>query len=369
MFVNCKYCNALVATDPATDLPPERCPRCAGLLREPPAGATPPVPAEAPPSATVATASTPPTLSSLLRTPAAAVSPSESTPVAAPEPASADADPTTASAAAAHADADAAPPPEHPTPHAGGGDAPGDLSIDDPVRDPARDPRDASRPVDAPVEAPVDTAAERPVDDAVVDDDAEHAAAAATGDGATATTTGDDLQDNAAPAFLPTRSHGAALGQATRRRWIAPALVAMLSLLLALQVLVADRARLAADAQWRPLVTSLCAVLGCAVPAWREPAAFTLLAREIRPLPQASGALRVEAVFRNDARWTQDWPQLVLTLSDINGHPVASRAFAASEYLAEPARGGGLGSGDSARIRFDLHEPATATVSYSFDFR
>src|SRR5690606_9200323 len=32
MFINCPFCKALVATDPATDQPPEHCPRCAAKL-------------------------------------------------------------------------------------------------------------------------------------------------------------------------------------------------------------------------------------------------------------------------------------------------------------------------------------------------
>jgi hypothetical protein len=35
MFINCPYCRALVATDLATDLPPQLCPECKGPLREP----------------------------------------------------------------------------------------------------------------------------------------------------------------------------------------------------------------------------------------------------------------------------------------------------------------------------------------------
>ena len=66
MFINCKHCNALVATDPATDLPPERCPRCAGRLREPVAAADQ-APADAmPPAAPPATSPETPTISSLL---------------------------------------------------------------------------------------------------------------------------------------------------------------------------------------------------------------------------------------------------------------------------------------------------------------
>ena len=64
MFVNCKHCNALVATDPATDLPPERCPRCAGVLREPVGAA-----ATAAPAGASVPADAMPTISSLLRPP------------------------------------------------------------------------------------------------------------------------------------------------------------------------------------------------------------------------------------------------------------------------------------------------------------
>ena len=41
------------------------------------------------------------------------------------------------------------------------------------------------------------------------------------------------------------------------------------SLLLVLQVLLADRARLAADARTRPFMERACALLGCTLPPWR----------------------------------------------------------------------------------------------------
>src|SRR5690606_31094994 len=46
MFINCPFCKALVATNPATDQPPEHCPRCAAKLRGVTADA--PVPAVSP---------------------------------------------------------------------------------------------------------------------------------------------------------------------------------------------------------------------------------------------------------------------------------------------------------------------------------
>lgn len=150
----------------------------------------------------------------------------------------------------------------------------------------------------------------------------------------------------------------------SRLRW---PLVALLVLLLGLQIVVADRARLAADPAWRPLAESLCGALGCELPPWHEPTAFIMLDRQVRPAAQA-GALRVDATFRNDARWTQDWPALQLALSDADGRVIGSRAFVPAEYLgAAPTTQ--LSPGQTAQISFLVREPAAGTVAFSFDFR
>lgn len=390
MFVNCKHCNALVATDPATDLPPERCPRCAGVLREPVGAAATAAPADA-----SGPADAMPTISSLLRPPdvserlATPETPSATPAVGeAPEAGGIDAtdavestveaiaEPTAAVTTPAEEET-AAPAPESPiAPSAAGGigspNAMADVGLDAPLPSPpvhASPVGDVANAIEAaaPVladepelgEAEPGTASALP--EAVAEPESASASTPApehnTSDGADAT---------AAPSFLPARPR--ASRATASRRWLPAAAIAALALLLGLQVLLADRARLAADAQWRPLVVSLCNAFGCDVPAWREPAAFTLLAREVRPHPQVAGALRVDAAFRNDARWPQAWPRLLLTLSDVEGRPVAARAFDAGEYLAEPAAAM-LDSGATARIRIDLREPAAATVSYSFDFR
>lgn len=150
-------------------------------------------------------------------------------------------------------------------------------------------------------------------------------------------------------------------------RWQWP-LVALLAVLLALQVLLADRANLAADPRWRPLVETLCNTLGCDLPAWHEPSAFTMLDRKVRPEAWLAGALRVDATFRNDARWPQAWPALQLALSDADGRVLGSRVFAPGDYLgAEP--GTLLSPGQSAQVTFLVQEPSPGTVAFSFEFR
>jgi|GEM_PF-93320 len=143
----------------------------------------------------------------------------------------------------------------------------------------------------------------------------------------------------------------------------------LLGLLLVLQILLADRARLSADARWRPLLTTLCGVLHCDLPLWHEPSAFTMLDRDVRPAPGEAGVLRIQASFRNDARWNQAWPWLQLSLSDADGRVIGSRVFSPTEYLGrapDPAQT--LAPGQSGRIDFRVREPAAGTAAFTFDF-
>ena len=147
------------------------------------------------------------------------------------------------------------------------------------------------------------------------------------------------------------------------------AMLIVLSLILALQVLLADRARLAADATWRPLVARLCGALGCSIPPWHQPDAFAMLSRDVGPIPGKAGGLNVQATFRNDARWAQDWPVLLLSLSDADGRVLGSRAFTSREYLGATVAQTELAPGQSAQIALQLHEPNPNVVAFTFDFR
>lgn len=173
----------------------------------------------------------------------------------------------------------------------------------------------------------------------------------------------------ALPTFLEPPAEGPPPAADRRATWRGIAAVVALALLLVVQVLLADRARLAASERWRPLVEAACMVLRCEVPAWREPAAFTLLQRDVRPDPARAGVLRVAATFRNDARWAQAWPTLLLTLSDADGRAVGFRAFSPAEYLGKAPAQPTLASGASAGFALGVVEPGPGVVAFSFDFR
>ena len=152
-------------------------------------------------------------------------------------------------------------------------------------------------------------------------------------------------------------------------RWRMPIAIIVLALLLVLQMLLADRAQLAADARWRPVVSMVCLALRCELPSWHEPAAFTLVDRDVRPDPHDPGVLHVRARFRNDARWPQSWPGVLLTLSDVDGRVAGARVFTPLEYAATGATHKTIASGQVVQIAMDVVEPAPDIVAFTFDFR
>jgi hypothetical protein len=167
-----------------------------------------------------------------------------------------------------------------------------------------------------------------------------------------------------APSFV--RTHAPASAKRTDWRWWLA--LAVLVLLLVLQLLLAQRNELAADARWRPLITQVCTVLRCELPPWREPTAFTMLHRSVQPKPGAPGVLNVTASFRNDARWPQPWPTVLLSLSDVDGRQVGLRAFTSLEYR-KGDDADRIAPGQSASVQLDVIEPAPRIVAFTFDFQ
>src|SRR5690606_7963119 len=216
MFINCRHCNTLVATDPATGLPPERCPRCAGVLRRP----APAVEAPTADAQVATDAGIDPSPDAGKREPTPALGPAataHSGIAPAPAPAAADAPGPTAPAIA-QPDAPSAPVSEAAAAEAA------------PVATPSAAPAVAA-PVATPSAAPAEAGA------TLAAATSAHAADAAAG-------------TPAPPEFLGAIPTPAA--QRGPRAWRQPVVIVALLALLGLQIVLADRERLAADARWRP---------------------------------------------------------------------------------------------------------------------
>ena len=318
MFVSCPHCRELVAIDRETRLAPEMCPRCGGVLRE---GTRAEAPATDMPAADA-------------RSFASFLQNQETT-----------ADPATETATDIRAETSE------------------DATTADPA--PLADASEEAAMIEA--DAAAADEANPGIDQQSVDDDESDVVAASTVSVPAASGSPPIAQAlPAIPSFTRQIARPGPSPRTARWQW---AMLIVLSLALALQVLLADRARLAADATWRPLVAGLCDALGCSIPPWHQPGAFSMLSRDVSPIAGSSSGLNVQATFRNDARWAQAWPVLLLSLSDADGRVLGSRAFTPREYLGGAATQAELAPGQSAQIALQLHEPNPNVVAVTFDFR
>ncbi|MEL1265480.1 DUF3426 domain-containing protein [Pseudoxanthomonas putridarboris] len=319
MFAACPHCQFLVAQHPQTRAWPPVCPRCGRAIAD--EGVDAPVP--------------PPSLAAYLH-PADGVEQADGAAVQARDTRDG----------------------------SSGTDAVADGGIADPVGGDAVDAVDAHDAVHA-VEAQATPQAREEETDAAAD---AIPTAAAPGGPAAPSAAVAPVRARAAATPRFTRAPRTTTVHARAARWQWGAL-AGLSLLLCLQVILADRDRLAAQAAWRPVVSALCGAFACDVPTWREPAAFAMLSRDVRPIPGAPGTLQAQATFRNDARWTQAWPVILLTLKDADGRTLGARALQPQDYLAGAEPQAGIAPGQSAQVAVRVREPSANVVAFSFDFR
>lgn len=173
----------------------------------------------------------------------------------------------------------------------------------------------------------------------------------------------DPIQTTDTPSFVT--APASPRPRASRWLWLS---IGVLLVTLAAMLLLAGRDDLAAHARTRPLAERSCAWLGCTLPPWQDIQAFRLLEHDMHADPAHPGALRVQAGFRNEAPWPQAWPELVLTLSDASGRPLARRALAPADYM-EGQHPPLIGPGQTASVQFTVREPAREAVAFAFAFR
>lgn len=337
MFSACPHCQFLVARDPRTHALPAACTRCGKPLQ----------------AGDVVGTTTSPSLATFLH-PAPSATPVEAKDPGAQAGAQADEMPDHADIAHDLSDADA-PLPE-PTPAGADITAPTDA-----IETTTADATAQSHPHgDTP--AAGDAVASDADADAVLQDDEPPVETSV----AALAETPPKVRGPVGPRFLQRTRTTSVHARHVKVQWFA---LAALSLLLCAQVLLADRARLATQAGWRPIVMALCGVFRCDVPTWREPAAFTMLSRDVRPIIGNPGTLQAQATFRNEARWAQAWPVILLTLKDADGRTLGARALQPADYLPQGEASSSIGPGQSAQMAVKVKEPSANVVAFSFDFR
>lgn len=107
----------------------------------------------------------------------------------------------------------------------------------------------------------------------------------------------------------------------------------------------------------RPHLESACGVLGCDFRLPRRADLMSIESSDLQADPQRQGVIVLNALLRNRAPFSQEYPDLELTLTDQGDQPVVRRVLRPVDYLqgkaATIAPGLGGGAEESVRIRLD----------------
>lgn len=153
------------------------------------------------------------------------------------------------------------------------------------------------------------------------------------------------------------------------RRWPWVTACALLLSALGAQVAWAKRDVLISDPTIGSMLRQACNTMGCQLPLVQDTTQLSLLARDVQAHPSVPGALLITASLRNDATFTQPYPVVAITLSDVNGKRLAMRRLRAAEYLGDMATlQRGLPPGGSAAIVLEVEDPGGKAVAFEFGF-
>jgi len=121
--------------------------------------------------------------------------------------------------------------------------------------------------------------------------------------------------------------------------------------------------------QTRPWLELFCHYVPCRIHAQRNIEQIKILERDIRAHPKDKKALLITATIVNKASFSQPYPDIRVTLSDLTGAVVAQRRFLPADYL------GSLNSpfllmkpGTPVHIRIAVLDPGRDAVNFEFQF-
>jgi predicted Zn finger-like uncharacterized protein len=132
---------------------------------------------------------------------------------------------------------------------------------------------------------------------------------------------------------------------------------AVLVLLIALQAAYAYRTELASRYPgMKPVLTQMCAALGCSVPLPQRPRLINVEASDLQIVdPARPAAVQLTVTLRNHAGYDLGYPALDLVLTNTKEHTLARRIFLPEEYLerGKDARAG-IPANAEVTLRLDL---------------
>jgi predicted Zn finger-like uncharacterized protein len=145
--------------------------------------------------------------------------------------------------------------------------------------------------------------------------------------------------------------------------------IGFLLLVLGLQWVFFNRAELAANESWRPMLERGCSIVNCTMPLRTDLSRIDIISRDVRKHPTIKEVLLVNVAFKNTAEFTQPYPVLEVSFTDQSGEAIAVRRFNPAEYLGESTdRVAGMAAGSPVEVVLEIVDPGDKVVSFQFAF-
>ncbi|MDH5518701.1 MAG: DUF3426 domain-containing protein [Gammaproteobacteria bacterium] len=147
--------------------------------------------------------------------------------------------------------------------------------------------------------------------------------------------------------------------------------LAIISLLLssAAQLIYFKRTELASHTELRPYLISLCKLANCDIPDLRDLQRLELSSKNIYSHPNVEHALMITAVLVNQASFTQQFPVLQISFTNLVGDIIMARRFSPSEYLhTSVEKLGEMQPGLPIQITLEVLDPGKSATAYEFSF-
>ncbi len=151
------------------------------------------------------------------------------------------------------------------------------------------------------------------------------------------------------------------------RRATIPLALGLLASVIA--VVHVSRNQLASHPVGHAVASSWCAVVGCELTPAKDYSLIRLVRRQIQAHATRDDALVVSLAMVNDAHFAQDFPVLVVNMTDRAGKVIASGEFAPALYLDDFDDSVLMQPGRAVDVELAVEDPGTQAVSFDLAFR
>lgn len=190
---------------------------------------------------------------------------------------------------------------------------------------------------------------------------------------ASTTDQSNDPDDEPEKLLLTSQAENLQTTSKRRNTWLATLLWSMAILILILllggQYVISNRSQLSQVPALRPWVARLCSIRGCKLPPLQALNKIELLNHNISTDPQKPQRLTLTGTIENTAPFSQPFPVIQISFSNLQGQVVATGRFKPTQYLPpHTASKNRMPSNKPISISVSFKDPGSEAVSYEFSF-